>query len=471
MKGLFGDFVFYGFTKALGKSISLITFPIIASRLAVEEYGWFDYNMYLFSVVGTLFLMGLDSGLVRSGNDERFTSYQSELITTPFFIFIAVMFFVAFLCISILLSERFVFHQLYSIKDSAIIFMGALGYTFTMYSLTILRLKFLKLKYSVIGTFLPFSILMSLGLLISTGMFSLQNILIVVCLLYFVNGVIGVYAINMYLNKCILPKNNVKILISYSVPMGIIVLSGLLLPLLERSYLLGNGLTTDLGLYSAGHKISLIFGMPIIIFQTAFYPRFFKNVKKNLESNVLDAVMKVLVVLFAIFAVMLDLTSEIMIKILAGDGYIQAAIVVSYLIIGQYLVFVGTFCGIGTIITDKSYFRLVIYVISTLVFYVLMLTYSDKNTLIKVLTAGLVSRVFFFFCEIILSRKLMPIKWTYNLIAIAIVWVFMMVFWVDVRSVGWWGFCFSVILFIVVAGLFIDRSDLKIMKKVFTFDK
>lgn len=471
MKGLLGDFIFYGITKALGKSISLITFPLIASRLSLEDYGWFDYNIYLFSVVGTLLLLGLDSGLVRFSHDQRFKDYQGQLITTPIFLFIAAIFFLAFIYITIRESERFVFLQNYSIVDSALICIGAIGYTLTMYSLTILRLKFSKLNYSLIGTFLPVSLLISLSLLIITGTFSLQNILLTTCMLYFVNGLLGVCTIKMYLQKSILPKRNMKVLMSYSIPMGIIVLSGLLLPLLERSYLLSNGLNSDLGLYSAGHKISLIFGMPIIIFQTAFFPRFFKNVKENLEGKLLDVVMKGFVVLFAIFAVIIDLTSEIMIEILAGQLYTEAAIVVSYLIMGQYLVFVGTFCGIGTILTEKSYFRLLIYVASTVVFYLLMLTFSDENTLIKILTAGLISRVFFFICEVILSRKLMPIKWSYKLIAIAIVWVSTMVFWFDFQTVGWWGVSLSVTMFIVVAGLFINGSDIRILKEVFTFDK
>lgn len=466
MKGLLGDFVFYGFVKALGKSLSLLALPVIASRLTVDEYGWFDYHFYLISVIGTLLLMGFDSGLIRFGNDERFVDSQGQLISLPiYFILISTL---IVTCVYFAFSGTMQngFMKSYSRNHALMILLGAVGYTYLLYSLTILRLKFQKVGYLIIGLFLPISLILCLIYFIFFAKFELEKLLWGVCIIYFLNGVLGLWAIKSSFSFQRLPVNKIKIIVFYSVPMGIIVFSGLMLPLFERTYLFSSNLMIDLGAYSVGQKISLIYSMPIFIFQTAFFPRFFKDMKSNLEGNLLNAIMKHLVLLFAVFAVIIDATSETLVILLAGAEYILAETVVPYLVLGQFFIFIGTFCGIGTIVAEKSYYRLIIYTLSTFIFYLIITKHYDANTLNQVLTAGLISRLVFLCGEIFVSRQLISINWSYSFVAVALIWVLYMLFWFEISSSGWWLFSISLLLFISVSSLFITKAEIKLVRGI-----
>ncbi len=62
---LLKDSAIYGGAAAISQAFALITFPLLARHLTVEQYGVLDYFLVLGTLLGTFFIFGQDSAVAR----------------------------------------------------------------------------------------------------------------------------------------------------------------------------------------------------------------------------------------------------------------------------------------------------------------------------------------------------------------------------------------------------------------------
>ena len=80
ISALFRDVSFYGVASVLARSVTLLTFPMLARHLSIEEYGFFDLFYTTVAVIITLFMFGQDSSLLRYFHDEQ-DDARAKLVT------------------------------------------------------------------------------------------------------------------------------------------------------------------------------------------------------------------------------------------------------------------------------------------------------------------------------------------------------------------------------------------------------
>lgn len=422
LKSLIGvvahDTAFYGLANILSRSVTLFTLPLLARYLSVEEYGLFDLYYLSISLLITCFILGQDSSIFRYFYDENDNESRKFLVTQTIIfqlIISIIIIFVLFLIQDILI-------ELIGLNNETIKFIKLLilivpfGILYTI-SEAILRLTGDLKRYLVLT--LGFMTMTLLVIFISTQIieaslyFIFQLLLLVWCLF----GFFGLFLIRKWLK---IPQSfhNLKRMLFYGIPMGGVVLLESSQAVFERIIIANVVSAEGLGLFAVAAKIAIIVLLPVGAFQMAFMPLVMKIYRDNDSIKIFNLSLILYITGLTLLIIVLSAFTKPIIILLAGNNYIDGATVIFPLTMVIYFQAISSVLGIGTIISQKTYLRLLILIVAQIFTYCLMFYLGIYYGILGIAIAALAGKLFFMIFNIYLAQILHPLGWNYQIVAI-----------------------------------------------------
>lgn len=355
------DSLVYGGASAFNAAFSLITFPLLARHFSVADYGLVD----LFSVVAGFltiaFVFGQDSAVARFFYEHEDTERRRQIVSQSL---------VLQLCVTSVVLP--------------LLWIGA-GHLGSMLS----EFSDVELLTKVVLLQLPFQVLLNFSqnllkwtfsrrqfIAISIGSVVVRVFLLMVAVLWFDVGVIGVFAIVLVVQAFFGTLGMLFVvqwltrpagfgflrqLVPFAVPYGVICLIGAFAATLERSIvyeLLGSD---ALGLYAAGAKVAMLIALPIGAFQTAWAPFSLAIHKEGDAAATYNWVLKGFTLAICSLVLVLTLLADPVIRLLASERYASAAIVVFPLTMGLAVQATSWITEIGIGLSKRTYLSLYVY--------------------------------------------------------------------------------------------------------------
>ena len=414
------DASFYGVASVLARSVTLLTFPMLARHLSIEEYGVFDLFYVSITVVITLFIFGQDSSLLRYFHDEEDDDGRKQLVTQTLVFQVVIA--LAVLVASYLVEDVFI--QIFEISEQLQSFVHLMiiiipfGILYTI-SEVVLRLTS-DLK-GFLALTLGFMLTMLSVVFFGTQVINadLEILLEMYVWLWSFFGFFGLFLIRRWL---VIPTgvfSSSKMLI-YGLPMGLVVLVETVQPVIERLIITNTLTSVSLGLYAAAAKVSMILLLPIGAFQMAFMPLAMKIYRDQSSINLFNLVLKIYTTLLSVLVLLIAVLSEDIIMFLAGGRYIESAPIVFPITLSIYFWAISGVLGLGGVISNKTYLRLIIHVAAQIFAYSLMITLSVGYDIWGVAVAVAAGKGMMLLLYSFMGQKVYPLDWNYRVVVIMI---------------------------------------------------
>ncbi|WP_431299210.1 lipopolysaccharide biosynthesis protein [Tabrizicola sp. BL-A-41-H6] len=405
------DSAVYGMAAAISRFASLITFPIIVRYLSVAEYGVFDILQFFGGFLTVFLVFGQDSGVARYFFEYEDHETRRELISQSFFLRLYVL--ALALPLAWLLGGRAL--SLLGIDQEFLpafnmLLLQAPFLVLLNFVVVLLRVTFSRNKYIFLSV--GFSFTQAICWLTAIFLFdaSVRGILFAGLLASAVFSGIGIYYIRAWLKPT--PRlNYILQMLSYTLPYGAISALRRIVPLIERS-LVALLLTTDaLGLYAAGAKITMLFGLFAFAFQSAWEPFALSIGKRPDAQSTYNLVLKILVLLSCLLVLALSSIARPMIVFLASEKYVEAAVIVFPLLMALAVESISWITEIGLILQRRTGLKLVAYILGTLAFVVAMFVLTPAFELVGVSIAVLFGSVVRTVVLTLMASRVSNLKW------------------------------------------------------------
>lgn len=325
---LFKDSIVYGGAMAISRAFSLVTFPIIARRLPVADYGTLDLFLVLSGFLMTSLIFGQDSAVGRFFYEYDDPEERRQVISQSLLIQAVVC--IAAMGILFLLSNRLAGYI--STAEGSVLylhiilaqvpFMMAMNFSQNLLKWTFTRWAFLVMSVGYAAT-------QAAILVIAVLLFPLdiETVLFVTLIANVLFGVLGVFFVRQWI---VVPRgfNRVSELLRFAVPVGLICLLSAAVPMVERQSiekLLG---ADGLGLYAAGAKLAMLLALAIGSFQTAWGPFSVSIHREKDAGETYNLVLGFFCLLVCVLVLMLDMLARPLLIVLASNRYLNAEVVV-----------------------------------------------------------------------------------------------------------------------------------------------
>ena len=357
------DSILYGGAAAFSKAFSLITFPLLARYFSVEDFGLIDFFTIIAGLLAIFFVFGQDSAVARFFYEYKNRESRCQLISQS--LVLQMGFVVLMLPLLWFISGQLA-NRLSNAPESELLL-----------KIILLQVPFLLL-INFSQNLLKWTFTRSRFLIISLGSVIFNVLLLLIAILVFKIGVVGVFLVSLAVktffgllglffvkNWIVLPKGFAFLqkLLPFAIPYGVICCIGAFVPVLERSLvnsLLGE---YDLGLYAAGTKIAMLVALVSQAFQMAWGPFSLAIYKEPDTAHTYNWVLKSFALGICVAVLFLAAIARPAILLFASDRYMESAIVVFPLAMGLAIQATSGITGIGISLSRKSYLSLYSYVI------------------------------------------------------------------------------------------------------------
>ncbi len=313
---------------AISRAFSLVTFPLVARKLSVADYGTLDLFLVLSGFLMTSLIFGQDSAVGRYFYEYDHPEERRQVISQSLFIQIVVC--ITAVGVLFLLSKRLAAY-ISTAEDSVLYlriilaqvpFMMAMNFSQNLLKWTFTRWAFLIMSVGYAAT-------QATILIIAVLLFPLdiETVVLVNLAANVVFGVLGMFLVRRWLT---IPRsfNRISELLRFALPLGIIGLLGAAVPMLERQ-LIEKLLGTDgLGLYAAGAKLAMPLALAIGSFQTAWGPFSMSIHREKDAAETYNFVLCFFCLLVCVLVLMLDMVAKPLLVLLASNRYLNAEVVV-----------------------------------------------------------------------------------------------------------------------------------------------
>jgi len=357
------DSMLYGGAMALSRVFSLITFPLLARHFSVVDYGLIDFFTVLAFLLATFFIFGQDSATVRFFYEYEDADTRRQLISQ-----------------SLILQIGFVLATLpllWIAAGTIVIRLSDAPVAEVLFKLILLQVPFLVLSNFSQGL-LKWTFARSRFLIISMGTVVLNVALLLVAVIVFNIGMVGVFVVSLAVQMffgllglffirrwLLIPRSFVFLrkMLPFAIPYGVIGCVGAFSPILERSLVASLLGSYELGLYAAGAKVALLISLFVQAFQTAWGPFSLAIYQQPDAAHTYNWVLKTFVVGICVAVLLLSAIAQPMILLLASARYVGAGIVVFPLAMGQAIQATGWIADIGIGLSKRSYLSLYSYAV------------------------------------------------------------------------------------------------------------
>jgi O-antigen/teichoic acid export membrane protein len=410
---MLGDTLIYGIVTVFVNSTRLFTMPLLTRHFSIFEYGIVDLLTMLTAALVACAVLGQDSSLVRfflemkSDKERRILITQSLTQQLSFSLFLIGV-------LWLLKSPLFALLALGNGMEEAI-FPALISIPFYVVILNCQTVLRVSRKKNAFLLFSFFSIFLNFGWLTISIYFFNVNIAQLFWTYLSINvalSVIGLLMIRKWLAR---PRGIMtgKLQNLYAIPLGLIMLISACQPALERLMASYINDPHALGIYAVAVTIALFINFPISAFQTALSTFIMRIYKQTDFIDTLNMLLKIYVFAISASIVTMAVISEPLVFIFAGEQYHKSASLVFFITIGLALQSIGMFTGVGTILSGKTYYRLISYVACLVVVTSITLCFVAQYGVTAIALASLLGRLSMCLIESVISQRLWPLTWDY----------------------------------------------------------
>jgi O-antigen/teichoic acid export membrane protein len=456
------DVVIYGVANILSRSVALLTFPLLTRYFSVEEYGLVDLFYLLTTLLIAFFTFGQDSAIFRYYHEEKDNEGRCHLITQSLTMQLGISAVVIplFWILKEIIIERLGYTSEISHLLDVILLMIPFGVIYTN-AQAVLRINFNLSQFLVIS--IGLTVMMLLVVVLVTMVLDADILLLFQLYLFswVIFALLGLWFIRKWLVRpsgFLVPKR----IFLYGVPMALIVLIGSGQSFFERIIVIEAIGTEVLGLYAAAVKVTMLIALLDGIFQSAFGP-FLMSTYKNQDSiKAYNFLLKVFTIGLSIAILILAAFGSSILVFLAGERYLDGAVLVFPLAIAIFIKSTGVFLGAGTILAHKTYIRLIIYVISLAAGLFTMIFLVGVIGVVGVPIGAIVGNSVMLILESIIGQRLWPMAWEYRIVPVMILITIILGYWltlIEINSLTNFGILITILVFVAVIGWFMINPE------------
>lgn len=410
---LLGDATLYGGAAAISKAFALITFPLLSRHFSVEEYGVLDYFLVLGSLLAVYFIFGQDSAVARYFYEDEEAGARKQLISQSLVFQLSGL---ALLLPLLWMGADWLTAVMVASRDRVVLFKIVLlqlpsllliNFSQNLLKWTFARARFLAM--SVGYTVVQASLLVVAVLVFDFGVI---GVLLVSLLASTVFGLLGLFLVRAWLVR---PRGfrRLREMLPFAIPYGVIGVAGTFSPILERTFtgsLLG---AESLGHYAAGAKLAMLIGLLVNAFQTAWGPFSLSLYKQADAGYTYNWVFKLFALAACVSALALTLFARPLIVLLATDRYLGAVVLVFPLVMGLAIQATSWITEIGIGISKRSHLGLYGYVVGMAVTLVGILSFAPVFGLFGVGLGVLAGHTAKALVASWLAQRAYPLPWQY----------------------------------------------------------
>jgi O-antigen/teichoic acid export membrane protein len=411
---LLRDATLYGGAAAVNKVFALITFPLLARHFSVEDYGALDYFLVLAGPLATFFIFGQDSAVARYYYEYEETDTRRQLISQSLVFQLSGL---ALLLPMLWLGSEWLTAFMIATPDRVLLF-----------KIVLLQLPFLLL-INFSQNILKWTFARTQFLAISLGHTAVQACLLVLAVLVFDVGILGVLVVSLatttvfgvfglfFVRKWLTRPGDfghLREMLPFALPYGVICVIGAFSPALERTLtdsLLG---IESLGLYAVGTKLAMLIGLLVSAFQITWGPFSLSLYKQTDAVHTYNWVFKLFTLAMCIAVLALTLLAKPLILLLASDRYLGAVFVVFPLTMGLAIQATSWITEIGISISKRSHLSMYAYGVAILVTLGSILLFTPIFGLLGVGLGVLLGQIAKAVTGSWLAQQAYPLRWQYT---------------------------------------------------------
>lgn len=358
---LLRDSVLYGGATAISKAFALITFPLLARHFSVADYGVLDYYLVLASLLVIFFVFGQDSAVARFFYEHEEATARCQMISQSLVFQLVGL---TLLLPLLWLSADWFSTMLIAASDNVLLFRIVLlqlpFLLFINFSQNLLKWTFARTRFLTMS--LGFSVVQASLLMVAILVFNvgILGVLFVSLISNIVFGVLGLFFVRQWLA---MPRDFQYLwrILPYAIPFGVICVASAFSPLLERTLIVALLGPEELGMYAAAIKISMVIGLLVNAFQTAWGPFSLALYKQADAGQTYNWVLKLFVIGMCGAALVLTMLAQSLINFLVTDRYAGAVVIVFPLAMGLVIQASSWITEIGIGISKRSNLNLFAY--------------------------------------------------------------------------------------------------------------
>lgn len=410
---LLRDSGIYGLAAALSKAVSLITFPVLAKTLTVEEFGAFDYLLILASLFTTIFVFGQDSAVARYFYEYEDKDCRQQLISQSLSFQLLVL--LLFLPVILFLTAQITngISTIDEVKEAFAIVVLQLPFLLIInFSQNLLKWTFQRAKFLILSIGFAIShasVLVTVIVFFQAGILEAMLVGLVTGMLF---GTLGLFFVREWLAR----PRGIGLLIEmlpFAIPYGVICVAAAFVPSLERSITASMLGAEALGIYAVAAKLAMLIALITSAFQTAWGPFSLSIYKQPYAGYTFNCVFKIISIVMCVICLFLALLAQPLITVLATERYLMAKVIVFPLAMGLGIQAMSWITEVGIGISKRSYLAIYPYMASILVTYICMNLLVPVLGLIGVGLSVLLSYVFRAIMASWLAQRVYPICWQY----------------------------------------------------------
>jgi len=442
--------------------------PVLARLFTPAEYGVLDTVLAFTSAAAGFLVLGMDSATGRFYFDTEEQTHRRTVVSTGL-IFLSVVGLVAFvllgsaseqICILILGSADF--------KNLVLVALLALPFQPMMrYLGQVLRLERERVKY-VLMQLCPtvFKVALSIFLAVKYGIIGA------------IVGVVGGVILSLILGALFTRGSfglafsfgQLKALLRYGIPFGLVGISLPLIALVDRSLLASFRSLTEVGLYGAGLKIGAIFSLCMGGFRQAWGPLVFSRWTQDDFALFFSKMVTYYLFIACVLTLVLTAFSREIVGVLLSSQYFESYLLVPFFCVGWMTFDLYKLFGIGIFFRKKSYLFAVAQFVGMIVALLLDLLLIPRAGILGAAVANTVARISIMLIVYVLSEKLLKISYEWGkILRIGLVTTVALVILSLSESVEIRGLIFAVmtvcLVFVVFKNPYVMLSELKAIVK------
>lgn len=414
LRFLLKDSVIYGLGGALNKVITLFTFPLLARHFSVQDFGTVDLLNTVVVLAVTILVFGQDSAVARYFYEQDDTTARQQVVSQSFALQAGLL----AVAVPILLLASAPLANLLNLgaDGSRIIQLMVLQLPFFVlvnFSQGLLKWTFKRREFLVISVGTTAATLAGVLLAIAWGKLSLLGIFAIYLVVRTGFGLLGLWYVRYWL---VWPRNLIQLrgMMPYAVPFGVISVAASLLPFVERGAVAGLVGRESLGIYAAGAKVATLIAFVTTAFETSWGPFALSIFRQPAAERTFRAVLMLATLILCGASLALAAVGDLVVVVLGSARYAGAGCVVFALAMGVVAQTLGGITEVGILFAQRSYLKLYAYGLGLLVTAVAIYLLSARFGIVGVAwgsLAGYVSKTVF---EAFLAQQVHSIRWHYG---------------------------------------------------------
>jgi O-antigen/teichoic acid export membrane protein len=411
---LLKDSAIYGLGAALNKAITLFTFPLLARHFPVQEFGTIDLLNTLVVLAVTLLVFGQDSAVARYFYERDDTAVRQQVVSQSLALQLGLL---ALLVPPLLLAAG---------PLAEVLGLGADG-------AAILRLMVLQLPFFVLinfsqgllkwtlrrGPFLLISVgstaatLAGILLAMAWGQLSVVGLFTVYLAVRAGFGLLGLWFVRMWLVR---PQGfgQLRQMVPFAVPFGIICVAASLLPFVERSAVAELVGGHALGIFAAGAKVAMLIALVINAFETSWGPFALSIFRQPDADRTFRAVLLLATLGLCSATLLLTAIGDLVVVLLGSARYAGAGEVVFALTMGLVVQSLGGITEVGIVFAKRSYLKLYAYGLGLVVASTAIYLLGTRFGIVGVAWGSLAGHAAKTVFEARLAQQAHSIRWHYG---------------------------------------------------------